>query len=392
MNPIRKPVYILSGSRTALGAYLGTLSTVSAPKLAGVAIASAITKAGVSPNSIHHAWMGHVIQAGVGQAPARQAVLAAGLPEHTAAVTVNKVCGSGLEAIISAARSIAVGDIEMAIAGGMENMSMTPHLIPQARSGVGFGTTSLKDAMQWDGLWDVYSNQTMGHCAEECLREKKLTREEQDAYAIESFKRAQAAQKTGYFENEIAPVKITTKKGEVIISTDESPGKADFAKMPTLKPVFNPQGSITAANASSINDGAAALILSHDHVAKKGVFKIVSYASHAAHPTWFTTAPVTAIKKALDHANLKIDQIDQFEINEAFATVPLYAMQDLKIDHARLNPFGGAIALGHPIGCSGARIVVTLMHGLERSGGKYGLAALCIGGGEGLAMVIERVS
>jgi acetyl-CoA C-acetyltransferase len=389
---MNNPVYLLSGSRTALGSYLGSLSTVPAPQLAGTAIKAALQKSEIDKSEIHHAWIGQVLQAGVGQAPARQAVIAAGLLEQTSAVTVNKVCGSGLEAIISAARSVALGEISRAVAGGMENMSLAPHLLPQARSGVGFGNVTFRDAMQWDGLWDVYSQQTMGHCAEQCLIEKPLTREQQDQYAMESFKRAQNAQKNGYFDKEIAPVKIISKKSELIISTDESPAKADFAKIPNLKPVFNPQGSITAANASSINDGAAAVVLSNDHLGKKGVFKILSYASHASHPTWFTTAPVMAIKKALELAKMKVEQIDHWEINEAFATVPLYAMQDLKIDHAKLNPYGGAIALGHPIGCSGARIVVTLMHGLERTGGKYGLASLCIGGGEGLAMIIERIS
>ncbi len=385
-------VYLISGARTSLGAYLGNLSTVPAPKLAGFAIAQAVAKAGIAPTDIKQGWMGQVIQAGVGQAPARQALLSAGLSEHAAAVTVNKVCGSGLEAIISAARSISLGELDIAVAGGMENMSLAPHLIPQARSGVGFGQAPLRDSMQWDGLWDPYSNQAMGSCAEECLKEKKLTRIEQDEYAIESFKRAQAAQKAGYFEQEIAPVKITSKKGETIVALDESPQKADFAKIPTLKPVFNPAGSITAANASSINDGAAAVVLGNQKFAKKGTFKILAYATHAANPTWFTTAPITAIQRSLEIAKIKIDQVDLFEINEAFATVPLYAMQDLKIPHAKVNPFGGAIALGHPIGCSGARIVVTLMHGLERAGGKYGVAALCIGGGEGLAIVIERVA
>lgn len=386
-----KSVYIISGSRTSQGAYLGNLSTVTAPQLGGFAISGAILKSTIAPLDIKNAWMGQVLQAGVGQAPARQAVLSAGLSDQTSAVTVNKVCGSGLEAIISATRAIALGDVEVAIAGGMENMSLAPHLIPQARSGIGFGQTVLRDAMQWDGLWDPYSNQSMGSCAELCLKEKKISREEQDAYAIESFKRAQAAQKAGYFDQEITPVKISSKKGDVFISQDESPAKADFNKIPTLKPVFSPTGSITAANASSINDGAAAVVLGNDRFIKKGCFKIVSYASHAAHPTWFTTAPITAIQKALELAKIKIEQIDQFEINEAFATVPMYAMQDLKIPHSKLNPFGGAIALGHPIGCSGARIVVTLMHGLERSGGRYGLASLCIGGGEGLALIIERV-
>lgn len=386
-------VYILSGSRTPLGAYLGSLSSVSATKLGSVAIKSAIEKSQVDSNKIHHGWMGQVLQAGVGQAPARQAFLGAGLSESITSVTVNKVCGSGLEAIISAARAISLGETQTAIAGGMENMSLAPHLLPKARSGVGFGTVSLQDAMQWDGLWDVYSQQTMGHCAEQCLKEKPLSRQEQDAFAVESFTRAQRAQKQGYFSREIIPVIVSSKKGDIEVSLDESPGKADFSKMPLLKPAFSSKdGTITAANASSINDGAAALVLGNEKFAKKGTYKILSWAHYAAHPTWFTTAPVTAIRTALEKAKLTVKDISLFEINEAFATVPLYAMKDLAIPHEKLNIWGGAIALGHPIGCSGARIVVTLMNALEITGGKYGLASLCIGGGEGIALVIERIS
>lgn len=387
------PVYIISGSRTPQGSYLGSLSTVSAPSLGSVAIKGALNKSELDPNILEHGWMGQVLQAGVGQAPARQAFLGAGLKDSLTSVTVNKVCGSGLEAIISAARSIGVGEMEAAIAGGMENMSLAPHLLPRARSGVGFGPVQFQDAMQWDGLWDVYSQQTMGHCAEQCLKEKPLSRQEQDAFAIESFTRAQSAQKKGHFNKEIVTVTVPSKKGDVAVSLDESPGKADFSKMPLLKPAFNAKdGTITAANASSINDGAAAVILANEKFARKGSFKIISWAHHAAQPTWFTTAPVMAIQKALLKAKLSVQDISLFEINEAFATVPLYAMKELSIPHEKLNIWGGAIALGHPIGCSGARIVVTLMNALETTGGKYGLASLCIGGGEGIALIIERIN
>lgn len=387
-----KPVYILSGARTALGSYMGALSSIPATSLGSEAIRRVVQNVNIDQSLFTHGWMGQVIQAGAGQSPARQAFLGAGLHEGLTSVTVNKVCGSGMEAIISGARAISLGEIELACTGGMENMSLAPHLLPKARSGVGYGPVNMQDSMQWDGLWDVYSNQTMGHCAEVCLKEKPLTRKEQDDFAIESFTRAQNAQKNGFFKKEIVPVIVKSKKGEVAVSEDESPTKADFSKIPNLKPVFDSKsGSITAANASSINDGAAALVLGGEKFAKKGSFKILSWAHSASHPTWFTTAPVAAIKKALQSANLKISDVDLFEINEAFATVPLYAMNDLGIPHSKLNIWGGAIALGHPIGCSGARIVVTLMNALESTDKKIGLASLCIGGGEGIALIIQRI-
>lgn len=384
-------VYILSGARTAQGSFLGAFSTISAPKLGAVAIDGALQKANIEKTKVDEVFMGNVVQAGVGQAPARQATIFAGLPESVPATTVNKVCGSGMQAIILGARSIMTGDNQIVVAGGMENMSMAPHLLANSRNGFKFGPTEMKDAMQWDGLWDVYTNRAMGNCAEECVKKYNMSREEQDAFAIESFKRAQAATKDGTFKDEIVAVKITDKKGTVDMVEDEGPFKANFEKMPSLKPAFEKDGTITAANASSINDGAAAIVLAGDAYAAQAEFKIVSFASHAQNPTWFTTAPVEAIKKSLAKANLSIDQIDLFEINEAFAAVTMAAMKEFNLPHNKVNVFGGGISLGHPIGTSGTRIVVTLMNAMKKKKAKYGLATLCIGGGEALSVIIERL-
>lgn len=384
-------VYILGGARTALGSFLGTLSTVPAPKLGAAAIEGAITKSNVEKSKVDEVFMGNVITSGVGQAPARQALLAAGLPNNVPATTVGKVCGSGLQAIILGARSILTGDNELVIAGGMENMSLAPHLLMNARSGFKFGPTEMKDSMQWDGLWDVYTNRAMGNCAEECTKKYEMTREEQDAFAMESFKRSQLAQKEGFFKDEIVAVKVPGRKGEVEVLEDEGPSKANFEKMPSLRPAFEKEGTITAANASTINDGAAAVVLGGEAYASQAEFKIVGYASNAHDPTWFTTAPVEAINKALKKAKLSIEQIDLFEINEAFAAVTMAAMKECKIPHEKVNIFGGAVSLGHPIGASGARIVVTLMNAMRRKKAKLGCAAICIGGGEALSLIIERI-
>jgi acetyl-CoA C-acetyltransferase len=384
--------YILGGARTAFGSFLGSLSATSAPKLGAVAISGAVKKASVSLDQIQELYMGNVIQAGVGQAPARQAAIFAGLNESTPCTTINKVCGSGLKSILLGSQSISSGDTELVIAGGMENMSMAPHLIPGARNGFKFGPTELKDSMQWDGLWDVYSNRAMGNCAEECATKFNISRAEQDAFAVESFKRAQNAQKEGYFKNEISPVMLSVKGQEVAFSEDEGPGKANFEKMGALKPAFEKTGTITAANASTINDGAAALVLGGEKYKSQAKFKIVAYANHAQNPTWFTTAPVGAIQKSLEKAKLNISDIDLFEINEAFALVTLAAMKELKLEHSKVNIFGGAVSLGHPIGASGARIVVTLMNAMEHKKAKYGCAAICIGGGEALSLIIERIA
>lgn len=384
-------VYILGGARTAVGSFLGTLSQVPAPKLGAAAIEGALQKANIEKSKVDEVFMGNVVTAGVGQAPARQATLFAGLPESVPATTVGKVCGSGLQAIILGARSIMTGDNQVVVAGGMENMSLAPHVLMNSRNGVKFGATEMKDSMQWDGLWDVYSNRAMGNCAEECVKKYNMSREEQDAFAIESFKRAQTSSKEGMFKDEIVAVKVPAKGGTIDITEDEGPFKANFEKMPGLKPAFEKDGTITAANASTINDGAAAVVLAGDAFADKAEFKILGYASNAQNPTWFTTAPVEAMNKALKKAGLTMDQIDLFEINEAFAAVTMAAMKECKIPHNKVNVFGGAVALGHPIGASGARIMVTLMNAMKKKKAKYGCAAICIGGGEALSLIIEKI-
>ncbi len=383
-------VYILSGARTAVGSFMGPLSSVSAPKLGAVAIEAALKKAEITGDRVDEVFMGNVVTAGVGQAPARQAAIFAGLPESAPCTTLNKVCGSGLKAIIAGAQTILAGDNKLVIAGGMENMSMAPHLLMNSRTGIKFGEAPMKDSMQWDGLWDVYSNRPMGNCAEEAAG-KYSNREEQDQYAIESFKRAQAASKAGLFKNEITPVTIKNLKGDIIVSEDDGPFKANFEKIPGLKPAFDKNGTITAANASTINDGAAAVVLGGEDFKGQAKFKILSYANHAHNPTWFTTAPVEAMKKAAAKASISLEQIDLFEINEAFAIVAMAAMKELKLSHDKVNIFGGAVSLGHPIGASGARIVITLMNAMEQKKSKYGMASICIGGGEALALVIERL-
>ncbi|MBY0516841.1 MAG: thiolase family protein [Bacteriovoracaceae bacterium] len=384
-------VYILSGARTAFGSFLGGLTSVSAPKLGAAAIAGAVQKSGLTKDQIQEVFMGNVVQAGVGQAPARQAALFAGLPEAVPCTTINKVCGSGLQSVILGARSILTGDNQVVLAGGMENMSAAPHLLMQSRSGIKFGNGEIKDSMQWDGLWDVYTDRPMGNCAEECVVKFNMTRAEQDAFSIESFKRAQAAIKAGLFKDEIVAVQVPAKGGSIDLVEDEGPFKANFEKIPGLRPAFDKNGTITAANASTINDGAAALVLGGDQFAGTAKYKIISWASHAQNPTWFTTAPVAAIQKALDKAKLKTEQVDLWEINEAFAAVSMAAMKELKLPHEKVNILGGAVAIGHPIGASGARILLTLTTAMTHKNAKYGCAAICIGGGEALAVVVEKV-
>ena len=385
-------VYILSGARTPSGSFLGSLSSVSAPMLGAAAIKGALQKANIDASKVEEVFMGNVIQAGVGQAPARQAALFAELPQSSQATTVNKVCGSGLKTIIMGAQSIMSEDNSLVVAGGMENMSKAPHLIMNSRIGVSkFGAAEMKDSMQWDGLWDVYSDRPMGNCAEECVTKFSFTREEQDAFSIESFKRAQNSIKEGIFKDEIVPVTIKGRKGDTVVEEDEGPLKANFDKIPTLRPAFDKNGTITAANASTINDGAAAIVLAGEEYKDQAKFKIVSWGAHAQDPTWFTTAPAEAMKKSLSKANLKIEDIDLFEINEAFAVVTMAAIKEFNLDHSRVNIFGGGVSLGHPIGCSGTRIVVTLMNAMERKKSKYGMAAICICGGEALSLIIERI-
>lgn len=384
-------IYILGGSRTPQGSFLGTLSTQSATKLGAVAIEGAIQKAGIDKKSVDEVFMGNVVQAGVGQAPARQATIFAGLEESTPATTINKVCGSGMQSVIFGARAIMTGDADLVVAGGMENMSLAPHLLANSRTGAKFGNTELKDSMAHDGLTDVYTNRPMGNCAEEAVSKFGITREEQDAYSIESFKRAQAAQKDGVFSSEITPVTLKSRKGETVISEDEGPGKVRFDKIPSLRPAFDKEGTITAANASTINDGACALVLGGEKHKDQAKYKILGWASHAQNPTWFTTAPVEAVRKNLTKLNLNPTDIDLWEVNEAFAAVPMMLMNELELDHSKVNIYGGGVSLGHPIGTSGARIILTLTNAMERNNAKLGCAAICIGGGEGLSLVIERL-
>jgi acetyl-CoA C-acetyltransferase len=390
-----KEVVIVSAARTPLGSFLGSLSGISAPRLGAVAIKAALDRASLDPKKVDQVFMGNVLSAGEGQAPARQAMIFAGIPQSAGATTVNKVCGSGLQAVNLARNAILTGESEVVVAGGMENMSQTPHLLMDVRNGYRMGEKKLIDSMVHDGLWDVYNNYHMGSAAELCVREYKFTREDQDRFAKQSFERAQAAIKNGAFKKEIAPVPVPQRKGDpLLIDTDEGPGKADFAKMPGLKPVFEKDGTVTAANASTINDGAAAVVVTSGDYARangmKPMGRILSFAIHSQAPEWFTTAPVEAMKKALAKANLKVSDIDLFEVNEAFAVVGLAAAKGCGIPEEKMNINGGAISLGHPIGASGTRILVTLLHALEQKGLKRGVASLCIGGGEGIAIVVER--
>ena len=387
-------VVIVSAKRTPVGSFMGALSTQSAPRLGSIAIQAALSEAGVKPNEVDECIMGEVLTAGVGQAPARQAALAAGLNPSTPCMTINKVCGSGLKAVMLAADSIQLGHSKIAVAGGQENMSLAPHLLEGSRVGYRMGPTTVTDSMVKDGLWDPYSNWHMGNAAELCVTEHHFTREQQDQFAIDSYKKAQAATASGAFAKEITAVEIQDKKGVVRFDKDEEPTKANFDKMPSLKPAFDKAGTITAANASKLNDGGAAVVLMSESVAKsrgaKPLAKIVAHATFAQDPKWFTTAPVGAIKSALSKANLKVGDIDLWEINEAFSVVTQVAMKELEIPASKVNVHGGAVAIGHPIGASGARILTTLTHALQTHGKKYGLATLCIGGGEAVALIIER--
>lgn len=384
---------ILSASRTPIGAFMGSLASLSAPKLGAVAIKSAVEKAGVNINEINEVIMGNVLTAGVGQAPARQASIYAGLPTTVECMTINKVCGSGLKAVMLADQAIKAGDAELIVAGGQESMTNAPYLLPNARSGYKMGNGELVDSMINDGLWDVYNKVHMGNAGELCATEEKFSREEQDAYATRSYERAVNAQKEGWFNDEIAPVEIQDRAGVITVSTDEEPGKVRFDKIPTLKPVFKKDGTITAANASSLDDGAAALVVACEKYAAKNnlkpIAKVIAHVSHAQTPEWFTTAPTTAIQKVLAKAGMKVEDIDLFEINEAFSVVPMHSIRELNLDPEKVNVCGGAVSLGHPIGASGARILTTLIHSLKRTGKKYGIATLCIGGGEANAMIIE---
>jgi len=387
-------VVIASAARTPVGSFQGVFSQMPGPKLGAVAIKEALKRAGLNGSEVDECIMGEVLAAGVGQAPARQAALAAGLSDSTPCMTINKVCGSGLKAVMLAADSIALGNTKIAVAGGQENMTLAPHLLENSRAGYRMGPATVVDSMIKDGLWDPYNNWHMGNAAELCVTKYNFTREQQDEFAINSYKKAQTAIASGAFKNEIAAVEIQDKKGTTLIDKDEEPGNAKFDKMPGLRPAFDKAGTITAANASKINDGGAAVVLMSETEAKsrgvKPLARIVAHATFAQDPKWFTTAPVGAIKGALTKAGLTSSQIDLWEINEAFANVTMAAMKELEIPAEKVNVHGGAVAIGHPIGASGARILTTLCYALQTHNKRYGLATLCIGGGEAVALIVER--
>ena len=386
-------VVILSAVRTPMGSFQGELAACTAPQLGAAAIAAAVARAGISADDLHETVMGCVLPAGVGQAPARQAARFAGVPDSVPATTVSKVCGSGMKAIMVASDQLALGRAEIAVAGGMESMSNAPYLLSKARGGYRLGHGELKDHMFLDGLEDAYEHKLMGTYAEDAAQRYQFTRAAQDAFATESLMRAKRAQSDGSFADEIVAVKVSGRGGDVEVALDEQPRKADPAKIPTLKPAFAKDGTVTAANSSSISDGASALVLTRADVADKRGLKplarIVAQASFAHEPRWFTTAPVGAIQKVLGLAGWKTDDVELFEINEAFANVAMIAMRDLSLPHDKVNVNGGACALGHPIGASGARIVATLLNALKRRGLKRGVASLCIGGGEATALAVE---
>lgn len=389
-----RQVVIVGAARTPIGSFLGSLAQVTAPALGARAISAALTRANVPASDVGLVHMGMVLPAGVGQAPARQAALAAGLPHSVPCVTVNKVCGSGLEAVIGAARAIAMGEVEVAVAGGMESMSNAPHVVRGLRTGVKMGGLDTVDTMVHDGLWDPYNNQHMGNCGELCAKEKGISRGAQDEFAAQSYQRALDAQKAGHFAAEIAAVTISQKGSEVVVEADEEPGRGNIAKLPALRASFAKDGTITAGNASSLNDGAAAVVLmSADEAKRRGVpvlATIASWGYHAQAPEWFTTAPAGAIANACKKLNRDPKSIDLWEINEAFSVVSLVNNQMLGLDPNKVNVWGGAVALGHPIGASGCRILVTLLAAMAARGAKTGGASLCIGGGEGIALIVEK--
>jgi len=386
-------VVIVGAKRTALGALLGQFTGVPATQLGATAIQAAVAQSGVDGAQVSEVIMGCVLPAGLGQAPARQAALGAGLPTAAGCTTVNKVCGSGMKAIMLGHDLIKAGSAQVVVAGGMESMTNAPHLLNGSRTGIRFGSAEMLDHMAWDGLTNPYDKKPMGSFGELCAGKFAFTREDQDAFAAESVRRALAAQADGAFKAEIAPVTVAGRKGDVVVDTDEQPGTCDIGKIPSLRPAFQKDGTITAASSSSINDGAAAVVLASEDAAKAQglapLATVVAHATHAQAPEWFTTAPVSAIQAVLAKAGWSVADVDLFEVNEAFAVVAMAPIKELGIPHAKLNVNGGACALGHPIGASGARLVVTLLHALQRRGGKRGVAALCIGGGEATAIAIE---
>lgn len=389
---LNDPVVIVGMARTPMGGMQGALASQSVTDLGAVAIRGALARAGLPADAVDEVLMGCVLPAGAGQAPARQAAIKAGVPDSTPCTTISKVCGSGMKAIMSAHDAIAAGSADIVVAGGMESMTNAPYLIPQGRGGYRFGHAEILDHMLYDGLQDAYTGGSMGTFAEMCADKFNFSREIQDQYAIESLQRAQAAIASGDFASEIAPVTVKTRSGDSVVDTDEQPGKANPAKIPQLKPSFKKDGTVTAANSSSISDGAAAVVMMRESLARaKGLTilaKIEGHSQHASEPAWFSTAPITAISKLTDRLNWSGDDVDLYEVNEAFAVVALAAMQELSIPREKMNVFGGACALGHPIGASGARIVVTLITALNKHKGKKGIASLCIGGGEATALGI----
>ena len=388
-------VFIVSARRTPIGAFQGALSPLSAPQLGAVAIKAAVQDSGIAAELIEDSIIGCVLMAGIGQAPGRQAALAAGVPQRVPATTINKMCGSGLKAIMMATDQIRAGSANVVLAGGIESMTNAPYLIPKARGGLRMGHSEILDHMFFDGLQSPFDGKMMGHFADATAAKYGFTREQQDAFAAESVRRALAAIEAGKFVSEIAAASVKDRKGERVVEKDETPFTCDIAKIPALKPAFNKDGTVTAASSSSISDGAAALILASEATVKskglKPLARVVGYASHAQAPEWFTTAPVGAIKAVLEKTGWKSGDVDLYEVNEAFACVAMAAIHDLSLDHAKVNVNGGACALGHPIGATGARITTTLIHALKNRGGKRGIASLCIGGGEATALAIELV-
>ncbi|MBU3119827.1 thiolase family protein [Acinetobacter soli] len=386
-------VVIVNGARTAMGGFQGALSSVSAPELGAVTIKEAIHRAGLAPHDVDEVILGCVLPAGLKQGPARQAMRQAGLPDQTGAVTINKLCGSGMKAVMQATDAIKAGSAQIVVAGGMESMSNAPYILSKARAGYRMGHGEVKDHMFLDGLEDAETGRLMGSFAQDMASQRHYTRQQMDDFAIRSLQRAQTAIQAGYFKDEIVPVTVTSRKGDVMVEQDEQPLNAKLDKIPSLKPAFAKDGTITAANSSSISDGASALVLcSHELATQRGLeplAKIVATASNSQHPSEFTIAPVGAIAKVLDKAGWQADEVDLWEINEAFAMVTMCAIDDFKLDTEKVNIHGGACALGHPVGSTGSRIILTLIHALKRTGGRKGVAALCIGGGEATAVAIE---
>lgn len=394
---MKDEVFILAAARTPIGSFGGTLSTTHAAKLGAVAIKGAVEKSNIDPESIQEVYMGNVISANLGQAPARQAAIFANLSPNVICTTVNKVCASGMKAIVLGAQAIQLGDADVVVAGGMENMSQIPYYLPKARNGYGYGNGEIVDGLTKDGLSDAYDQNAMGLCGDRTASKYEISRVQQDEFAISSYKRSADSSEKGYFKNEIVPVEIISPKGGVstFMEEDEEFKRVKFDKIPSLKPVFSSDGTVTAANASTINDGAAALVLAGaEIVAKQGlkpIARIVAYADAEQDPAWFTTTPVLATNKVLKKAGLELSDIDYFEVNEAFAVVALYYIKELGLDLDKVNVFGGAVSLGHPLGASGARIVTTLLSVLEQKNGRYGLAAICNGGGGASAIIVERI-